>query len=140
MTGCLLHLIEAGRQGPTLDQLLSFLKSKSSHQLNNFASKLAVVLLSNRRPAATACLWPMVFGLMSHSLSGFLSNMLWTISRKLLLIKSIPKESKIWISICLFVYYYCAWFAAEIRLSINCLSSGVHFPDADMAGHVSRIC
>ncbi|KAL5558180.1 hypothetical protein UlMin_034391 [Ulmus minor] len=42
-----LSLIAAGSKGPTLDQLLSFLKSKSNDQLNSFASELVAVVFAD---------------------------------------------------------------------------------------------
>ncbi|PON99179.1 Serpin family [Trema orientale] len=42
-----LSLIAAGSKGTTLDQLLSFLKAKSSDQLNSFASELVPVVLAD---------------------------------------------------------------------------------------------
>ncbi|GKV04706.1 hypothetical protein SLEP1_g16823 [Rubroshorea leprosula] len=42
-----LSLVAAGSTGPTLDQLLSFLKSKSSDHLNSFASELVSVVLAD---------------------------------------------------------------------------------------------
>ncbi|XP_062099209.1 serpin-ZX [Humulus lupulus] len=42
-----LSLIAAGSKGSTLDQLLSFLKFKSSDHLNSFASELVAVVLSD---------------------------------------------------------------------------------------------
>ncbi|PON99181.1 Serpin family [Trema orientale] len=42
-----LSLIAAGSKGPTLDQLLSFLKAKSSDQLNSFASELVAVVFAD---------------------------------------------------------------------------------------------
>ncbi|RDX68247.1 Serpin-ZX [Mucuna pruriens] len=46
-----LSIIAAGSMGPTLDQLLSFLRSKSTHHLNSFASQLVAVVLSDAAPA-----------------------------------------------------------------------------------------
>lgn len=46
----LLSLISAGSTGPTLDQLLSFLKSKSNDQLNTFASELVAVVFADGSP------------------------------------------------------------------------------------------
>ena len=42
-----LSLIAAGSKGPTLDQLLSFLKAKSSDHLNSFASELVAVVFAD---------------------------------------------------------------------------------------------
>ncbi|KAK7283319.1 hypothetical protein RIF29_12755 [Crotalaria pallida] len=42
-----LSIIAAGSEGPTLDQLLSFLRSKSTDHLNSFASQLVAVVLSD---------------------------------------------------------------------------------------------
>ena len=42
-----LILIEVGSKGPTLEQLLSFLKSKSNDQLNSFASELVAVVFAD---------------------------------------------------------------------------------------------
>lgn len=47
----LLSLISAGSKGPTLDQLLSFLKSKSDDQLNTFASELVAVVFADGSPS-----------------------------------------------------------------------------------------
>ncbi|KAL9446118.1 hypothetical protein AB3S75_013901 [Citrus x aurantiifolia] len=47
----LLSLISAGSNGPTLDQLLSFLKSKSNDQLNTFASELVAVVFADGSPS-----------------------------------------------------------------------------------------
>ncbi|KAK8580953.1 hypothetical protein V6N13_144009 [Hibiscus sabdariffa] len=46
-----LSLIAAGSKGPTLDQLLSFLKSKSNDQLSSFSSELVSVVFANGSPA-----------------------------------------------------------------------------------------
>ncbi|KAB1220399.1 Serpin-ZX [Morella rubra] len=46
-----LSLIAAGSKGPTLEQLLSFLKSKSSDQLNSLASQLIAVVFSDGSPS-----------------------------------------------------------------------------------------
>ncbi|WVZ21589.1 hypothetical protein V8G54_008911 [Vigna mungo] len=46
-----LSIIAAGSKGPTLDQLLSFLRSKSTDHLNSFASQLVTVVLSDAYPA-----------------------------------------------------------------------------------------
>jgi len=46
-----LSIIAAGSKGPTHDQLLSFLRSKSSDHLNSFASQLVAVVLSDASPA-----------------------------------------------------------------------------------------
>ncbi|RZC05637.1 serpin-ZX-like [Glycine soja] len=46
-----LSIIAAGSKGPTLDQLLSFLRSKSTDHLNSFASQLFAVVLSDASPA-----------------------------------------------------------------------------------------
>ncbi|KAH7523995.1 serpin-ZX [Ziziphus jujuba] len=46
-----LSLIAAGSSGPTLDQLLSFLKSKSSDQLNSFASELVGIVFTDGSPS-----------------------------------------------------------------------------------------
>ena len=46
-----LSIIAAGSKGPTLDQLLSFLRSKSTDHLNSFASQLVAVVLSDAAPA-----------------------------------------------------------------------------------------
>ncbi|KAJ1386406.1 Serpin domain [Sesbania bispinosa] len=46
-----LSIIAAGSEGPTLDQLLSFLRSKSTDHLNSFASQLVSVVLSDASPA-----------------------------------------------------------------------------------------
>ncbi|GMI91197.1 hypothetical protein like AT1G47710 [Hibiscus trionum] len=46
-----LSMIAAGSKGPTLDQLLSFLKSKSSDQLNSFSSELVSVVAADGSPA-----------------------------------------------------------------------------------------
>ncbi|XP_068480716.1 serpin-ZX [Phaseolus vulgaris] len=46
-----LSIIAAGSKGPTLDQLLSFLRSKSTDYLNSFASQLVTVVLSDASPA-----------------------------------------------------------------------------------------
>ncbi|KAL5563266.1 hypothetical protein UlMin_033013 [Ulmus minor] len=42
-----LSLITAGSKGPTLDQLLSFVKSKFNDQLNSFASELVAVIFAD---------------------------------------------------------------------------------------------
>ena len=47
----LLSLISAGSKGPTLDQLLSFLKFKSDDQLNTFASELVAVVFADGSPS-----------------------------------------------------------------------------------------
>ncbi|GAY60861.1 hypothetical protein CUMW_205390 [Citrus unshiu] len=47
----LLSLITAGSKGPTLDQLLSFLKSKSDDQLNTFAAELVAVVFADGSPS-----------------------------------------------------------------------------------------
>lgn len=46
-----LSLIAAGSKGPTLDQLLSFLKSTSSDQLNSFASEIISVVFTDGSPS-----------------------------------------------------------------------------------------
>ena len=46
-----LSIVAAGSKGPTLDQLLSFLRSKSTDHLNSFASQLVTVVLSDAYPA-----------------------------------------------------------------------------------------
>ncbi|KAF3446231.1 hypothetical protein FNV43_RR11410 [Rhamnella rubrinervis] len=46
-----LSLIAAGSKGPTLDQLLTFLKSKSSDHLNSFASELVAVVFADGSPS-----------------------------------------------------------------------------------------
>lgn len=46
-----LSIIAAGSKGHTLDQLLSFLRSKSNDHLNSFASQLVAVVLSDAAPA-----------------------------------------------------------------------------------------
>ncbi|KAH1065655.1 hypothetical protein J1N35_030642 [Gossypium stocksii] len=46
-----LSLIAAGAKGPTLDQLLSFLKSKSNDQLSSFSSELVSVVFADGSPA-----------------------------------------------------------------------------------------
>lgn len=46
-----LSLIAAGSKGPTLDQLLTFLKSKSSDHLNSFASELVSVVFADGSPS-----------------------------------------------------------------------------------------
>ncbi|KAB2082588.1 hypothetical protein ES319_A05G208000v1 [Gossypium barbadense] len=46
-----LSLIAAGAKGPTLDQLLSFLKSKSNDQLSSFSSELVSVVFADGNPA-----------------------------------------------------------------------------------------
>ncbi|GMI82602.1 hypothetical protein like AT1G47710 [Hibiscus trionum] len=46
-----LSLIAAGSSGPTLDQLLSFLKSKSNDQLSSFSSELVSVVFADGSPA-----------------------------------------------------------------------------------------
>lgn len=43
----ILSLIAAGSNGPTLDQLLSFLKSKSADHLSSFASELVSAVFSD---------------------------------------------------------------------------------------------
>ncbi|KAM1223734.1 hypothetical protein ACFX2G_043681 [Malus domestica] len=45
-----LSLIAAGSKGPTQEQLLSFLKSKSTDHLNSFASQLVSVIFSDGSP------------------------------------------------------------------------------------------
>ncbi|XVE94821.1 hypothetical protein REPUB_Repub02eG0042800 [Reevesia pubescens] len=45
-----LSLIAAGSKGPTLDQLLSFLKSKSNDHLNSFSSELVSVVFADGSP------------------------------------------------------------------------------------------
>ncbi|KAK7283321.1 hypothetical protein RIF29_12757 [Crotalaria pallida] len=45
-----LSIIAAGSEGPTLDQLLSFLRSKSTGHLNSLASHLVAVILSDGSP------------------------------------------------------------------------------------------
>lgn len=40
-------MIAAGSKGPTLQQLLSFLKSKSNEQLKNFASELVAIVFAD---------------------------------------------------------------------------------------------
>ncbi|TQE05179.1 hypothetical protein C1H46_009158 [Malus baccata] len=45
-----LSLIAAGSKGPTQEQLLSFLKSKSTDHLNSFASELLSVIFSDGSP------------------------------------------------------------------------------------------
>ncbi|XP_010255122.1 PREDICTED: serpin-ZX [Nelumbo nucifera] len=42
-----LSLIAAGSKGPTLDQMLSFLRSKSNNDLNSFASQLVSLILAD---------------------------------------------------------------------------------------------
>ncbi|XP_068337857.1 serpin-ZX-like [Pyrus communis] len=46
-----LSLIASGSKGPTQDQLLSFLKSKSSDHLNSFAAELVSVIFSDGSPS-----------------------------------------------------------------------------------------
>ncbi|XP_061343185.1 serpin-ZX [Gastrolobium bilobum] len=46
-----LSIIAAGCKGPTLDQLLSFLRSKSTDHLNSLASQIVAVVLSDGSPA-----------------------------------------------------------------------------------------
>lgn len=46
-----LSLIATGAKGPTLDQLLSFLKSKSNDQLSSFSSELVSVVFADGSPA-----------------------------------------------------------------------------------------
>ncbi|KAG4200251.1 hypothetical protein ERO13_A05G199500v2 [Gossypium hirsutum] len=46
-----LSLIAAGAKGPTLDQLLSFLKSKSNDQLSSFSSEVVSVVFADGNPA-----------------------------------------------------------------------------------------
>lgn len=46
-----LSIIAAGSKGPTLDELLTFLRSKSTDHLNSFASQLVAVVLSDGAPA-----------------------------------------------------------------------------------------
>uniref|UniRef100_A0A2N9IA73 Serpin domain-containing protein n=1 Tax=Fagus sylvatica TaxID=28930 RepID=A0A2N9IA73_FAGSY len=46
-----LSLIAAGSKGPTLDQLLSFLNSKSNDQLNSLASQLVAVVFADGSPS-----------------------------------------------------------------------------------------
>ncbi|MFQ6639538.1 hypothetical protein Gotur_014579 [Gossypium turneri] len=46
-----LSLIAAGAKGPTLDQLLSFLKFKSNDQLSSFSSELVSVVFADGSPA-----------------------------------------------------------------------------------------
>lgn len=46
-----LSIIAAGSKGPTLDQLLTFLRSKSTDHINSFASQLVTVVLSDGAPA-----------------------------------------------------------------------------------------
>ena len=43
----ILSLIAAGSKGPTRDQVLSFLKSKSTDHLNSFASELVAVVFAD---------------------------------------------------------------------------------------------
>ncbi|XWS24287.1 hypothetical protein CRYUN_Cryun28dG0088100 [Craigia yunnanensis] len=45
-----LSLIAAGSKGPTLDQLLSFLKSKSNNHLSSFSSELVSVVYADGSP------------------------------------------------------------------------------------------
>ena len=45
-----LSLIAAGSKGPTQEQLLSFLESKSTDHLNSFASQLSSVIFSDGSP------------------------------------------------------------------------------------------
>ncbi|XVE55954.1 hypothetical protein DITRI_Ditri03aG0198800 [Diplodiscus trichospermus] len=51
-----LSLIAAGSKGSTLDQLLSFLKSKSNDQLGSFSSELVSVVFADGSPAGGPCL------------------------------------------------------------------------------------
>lgn len=46
-----LSIIAAGSKGPTRDELLTFLRSKSTDHLNSFASQLVAVVLSDGAPA-----------------------------------------------------------------------------------------
>lgn len=46
-----LSLIAAGSKGPTLDQLVSFLGSKSSEQLNSFASEIVSFVFTDGSPS-----------------------------------------------------------------------------------------
>jgi serpin B len=46
-----LSLVSAGAKGSTLDQLLSFLKSKSIDHLNSLASQLVAVVFSDGSPS-----------------------------------------------------------------------------------------
>ncbi|CAK9178601.1 unnamed protein product [Ilex paraguariensis] len=45
-----LSLIAAGSQGPTLEQLLSFLKSKATYELNSLASELVAIVFADGSP------------------------------------------------------------------------------------------
>ncbi|XVE69991.1 hypothetical protein DITRI_Ditri10aG0035900 [Diplodiscus trichospermus] len=51
-----LSLIAAGSKGPTLDQLLSFLKSKSNDQLSSFSSELVSLVFADGSSAGGPCL------------------------------------------------------------------------------------
>ncbi|KAJ7958110.1 Serpin-ZX [Quillaja saponaria] len=51
-----LSLIAAGSKGPTLEQLLSFLKTKSTDHLNSLASELVAVVLADGSPSGGPCL------------------------------------------------------------------------------------
>ncbi|KAK8580954.1 hypothetical protein V6N13_144010 [Hibiscus sabdariffa] len=51
-----LSLLAAGAKGPTLDQLLSFLESKSNDQLSSLYSKLVSVVFADGSPAGGPCL------------------------------------------------------------------------------------
>ncbi|KAL2504179.1 Serpin-ZX [Abeliophyllum distichum] len=46
----LLGLIAAGSKGPTLNQLLSFLESKSTEELNSLSSQLATLVFTDGGP------------------------------------------------------------------------------------------
>ena len=46
-----LSLIAAGSKGPTLDQFLSFLKSKSIDHINSFASQYVAVVFADASPS-----------------------------------------------------------------------------------------
>lgn len=47
----LLSLIAAGSKGPPLDQLLSFLKSNSTDNLNSFASQIVATVFADASPS-----------------------------------------------------------------------------------------
>ncbi|KAL6317998.1 hypothetical protein AAG906_031053 [Vitis piasezkii] len=51
-----LSLVAAGSKGATLDQLLSFLKSKASGDLNAFASELVSLVFADGSPSGGPCL------------------------------------------------------------------------------------
>ncbi|KAF2309895.1 hypothetical protein GH714_005532 [Hevea brasiliensis] len=93
-----LGLIAVGSKGPTLDQLLSFLKSKSNDHLISFFSELVSVVFADGS-ANGGPLFSFANGVWwwtSLSLLSLLSKRFWKISTGLLVMKLISKPRGAW--------------------------------------------